>query len=211
MTVIGEISRKMRTSMNTLNGMVTIARERIARGGNAAETLSGMEEAFEVIADETNRMIALLDDLTQLDVSKTVVPKSDRLASGRFAGRRILLVDDVPGNVMVISEMLSLCGAVVVTAADGQEAVDVFERSADAFDCVLMDIRMPGMDGYAAAAAIRASARPEAAGVPIVAMSAEIFDEDRRKAEQSGMNACVAKPIRFAELAETLERHFVRS
>jgi len=211
MSLVNDIARKMRTSMNTLNGLVTIARESIARGGDAPETLSEVGKSLDIVAEEVDRMVELVKDFASLDAPGTKeAAKPVRLASGRFSGRSILLVDDAPGNVLVISEMLSLCGAAVTTATDGQGAVDAFRKSdVGEFDCVLMDLRMPRMDGFEAAAAIRASDRADAKRVPVIAMSADIFEEDRRKAAEAGVNACVTKPIRFAELAEVLEGHFI--
>lgn len=203
--VVNDLARKMRTSMNTLNGMVTISRERIARGEDPAATLKAVSSGLDMIAEETARMIGYLGDLDQFDSGKAEELKSENLVSGRFADRHFLIVDDVPGNAMVIAEMLSLCGGVVVTASNGASALSAFEKSEPgSFDCVLMDLRMPEMDGFAAAAAIRALDRDDAKRVPIIAMSADTFAEDRERSAAAGMNACITKPVRFKELSEIL-------
>lgn len=207
MKLVNDISRKMRTSMNTLNGMVTIARERIARGGDAEVTLKNVSSSLDMIAEEAARMIGLLDDFSQIDSEKTEAIRTENLVAGRFAERRFLVVDDVPGNAMVVAEMLSLCGGVVVTASNGKSAVDAFSKSEPgSFDCVLMDIRMPTMDGFEATQAIRAMNRDDAKKVPIIAMSADTFVEDLNRSVEVGMNACVTKPVRLHELSSVIEK-----
>lgn len=208
MNVVKGITRKMRTSMNTLNGMVTIARERIARGEDPAKTLQNVKASLDMVADESLRMIELLNDLDQLDTEKkTEELQSENLVAGRFADRHFLVVDDVPGNAMVVAEMLSLCGGIVVTATNGKSAVGAFERSeVNSFDCILMDLRMPEMDGFTATATIRAMDRPDAKRIPIIAMSADTFVSDLEKATTVGMNACVTKPVRLKELSKIIEQ-----
>lgn len=88
---------------------------------------------------------------------------------------------------------------------NGQEAVDTFRESEeDYYDLILMDIRMPVMDGLEATRLIRALNRPDARTVPIVAMSANAFEEDMKKSLESGMNAHLAKPFQVEALVETL-------
>ena len=92
--------------------------------------------------------------------------------------------------------MLEDAGAEVVTANDGKAAVDAFSASAPGmFDCVLMDLMMPVMSGYEAARVIRGLGRPDAKTVPIIALSANTFDEDVTMAKDAGMNEHLAKPV----------------
>ena len=126
-----------------------------------------------------------------------------------FTGRRCLLAEDHPLNVEVARRLLTARGMAVDTAANGREAVDLFTQApAGRYDVVLLDIRMPVMDGLAAARAIRALDRPDA-GVPLVAMSANAFDEDVEKSLAAGINAHLAKPIEpvrlYAALRELLD------
>ena len=93
----------------------------------------------------------------------------------------------------------------VDSVVNGQEAVDTFRESEeDYYDSILMDIRMPVMDGLEATRLIRALNRPDARTVPIVAMSANAFEEDMKKSLESGMNAHLAKPFQVEALVETL-------
>ena len=99
-------------------------------------------------------------------------------------------------NTEIASHLLRLAGASVDAAADGAEGVRRFEASAPGtYDLILMDLRMPVMDGYAAARAIRASRHAQAASIPILALSADAYADNVENALQSGMNGHLAKPI----------------
>ena len=208
MKFVDDITRKMRTSMNTLDGMVVIARETIARGGDPKETMTAVSACLDMIADESKRLVKNLDELNRIESAGEQDAVSERLVSGRYADRHFMIVDDVPSNAVVVAEMLSLCGGIAVTAMNGQGAVNTFSKSDPGdFDCILMDLRMPVMDGFAAAEAIRAMDRPDAKTIPIVAMSADTFAEDRERAAAVGMNACLTKPVRFQELSAILDKY----
>ena len=92
-------------------------------------------------------------------------------------------------------------------AVDGQICLDMFKKSEEGYyDAILMDLRMPHMNGYEATEAIRGLERPDARSIPIIAMSADAFVEDRQRCLDCGMNAHVAKPIDVEEVAKILER-----
>ena len=96
----------------------------------------------------------------------------------------------------IVCELLRNVGAEFATASDGEEAVELFgEAEPFTYDAVLMDIRMPRMNGYQAAAAIRALPRPDAISVVIIAMTADAFDEKIKRTMQADMNAHLTKPI----------------
>lgn len=96
-------------------------------------------------------------------------------------------------------------GAEPVDASDGREAVERFRASAEgSFDAILMDMMMPGLDGCEATRAIRAMERPDAKAVPILAMTAQAFAEDRRRAQEAGMNGYLTKPLDAAALVRAL-------
>ena len=124
-------------------------------------------------------------------------------------GKRILLVEDHPLNTMVATKLLNKHGMEVVHAGNGQEAVDDFMESEEFYyDMILMDIRMPVMDGLEATRTIRNLERKDAKTVPIIAMTANAYDEDRKKTQEAGMNAHLAKPIDPKQLYETIESFF---
>lgn len=111
-------------------------------------------------------------------------------------GKHILVVEDNPLNAEIAQTLLEMDGCVVTIAHNGQEAVDIFEEQPeDTFDCILMDIRMPVMNGMEATRHIRTSGKKDARTVPIIALSANAFDEDTKKSIECGMNGHVAKPI----------------
>lgn len=121
--------------------------------------------------------------------------------------RHLLLAEDFEMNLEVATELLTLCGAKVTQARNGKEAVDLFQASPPGtFDAILMDMNMPVMDGCAAAAAIRALDRPDAATLPILAVTANTFAEDAAAAARAGMNAHIPKPIDMRQLARALKQ-----
>ena len=124
-----------------------------------------------------------------------------------FTGKRILLAEDNEMNQMIAATILGEAGFVVDIAKDGVEAVEkMIDAPAGYYDIILMDVQMPRMDGYEAARQIRALKDPEKAGIPIVAVTANAFEEDRKTAIDSGMNGHLAKPYDIPAIMETLER-----
>ncbi len=133
---------------------------------------------------------------------KRVKSKEDR---NLMLGKRVLVVEDIDINQLVVVKLLGTLGAVCDIAENGQKAVEQFTGSpVNQYDVILMDIQMPVMNGYEATRAIRASAHPKARTIPIIAMSANAFVDDVRKALDAGMNAHVSKPIIFDNFKSTL-------
>ena len=117
----------------------------------------------------------------------------------------ILVVEDNELNREIICDILKTEGFSIEEAFNGLEAVQILEASKKGyFDCVLMDVQMPIMDGYEATKTIRESNNEYVSKIPIVAMTANAFDEDKRKALECGMNMHISKPIKVDELLETL-------
>ncbi len=156
--------------------------------------------------------ISELRDILISALNQTEAPAPQKTApltvdDNRLKGRRLLLVEDNELNREIANEILIESGFKVETAADGTEAVNMVKNSKPGyFDLILMDVQMPVMDGYAATRAIRSLDNKELAKIPIVAMTANAFEEDRRAALDSGMNDHVAKPIDFERLARVLNR-----
>ena len=124
-----------------------------------------------------------------------------------LTGRHILLAEDMVINAEIMMEVLGMRDMVVDHAENGQIAVELFARSPlNSYDAILMDVRMPVLDGLGAARAIRALDRPDAKTVPIIAMTANAFDEDVQRSLQAGMNAHLSKPVEPEHLFETLEQ-----
>lgn len=124
-----------------------------------------------------------------------------------FKGKKILLAEDNDLNWEIANEILSSAGFEVEWAENGQICVEKFKNSEVGFyDLILMDIRMPILDGYGAAKAIRALERPDA-GLPILAMTADAFSEDVQHCLECGMNAHIAKPIDINNLIQHLQKY----
>ena len=127
--------------------------------------------------------------------------------SPNLEGKRILLVEDNAINREIAVEVLKMTHAAVDTAENGREGADRFLSSPEGtYDLILMDIQMPVLDGYGAVRMIRSSARADAAGVPIYAMTANTFAEDVAKAREAGMNGHIAKPLDIGALMKVLQK-----
>jgi CheY-like chemotaxis protein len=122
-------------------------------------------------------------------------------------GKRILLVDDMDINREIATVILKEQKIVVTPAEDGQQAIEIFKDNPAGFDAILMDVQMPVMDGYDATREIRKLDIPEAKTVPIVAMTANAFAEDRARAIESGMNDHISKPIDVSQLFRILMKY----
>ncbi len=124
-----------------------------------------------------------------------------------IAGYHILLVEDNELNMEIAEFMLSTEGATVKKAWNGKKAVEIFKKSRPGeFDAILMDMMMPVMNGYQATGKIRAMKREDAKTIPIIAMTANAFTEDRIKSKKAGMNAHISKPINAEKVIETLDK-----
>ncbi len=125
--------------------------------------------------------------------------------SADISGMQVLLVDDNEINCEIVQYMLEDAGASVVIAGNGLEAVEAFEKSSyGAFDCILMDLMMPVMDGMEASRKIRSLERSDAKSIPIIALSANAFEEDARAAKEAGMNEHLAKPVDIEKMIKTI-------
>ena len=127
-------------------------------------------------------------------------PKTD------LTGKRILIAEDMLINAEIVKRLLEMNNMEVDVAENGQICVDMFRESPEGtYDAILMDIRMPVLDGLGAAEAIRSLGTEEAGSIPIIAMTANAFDEDVQRSLQAGMNAHLTKPLDATRLLETLQ------
>jgi CheY-like chemotaxis protein len=128
-------------------------------------------------------------------------------AAVSLSGLHLLIAEDVELNAEILADLLEMEGMTSEWAENGRRAVEMFEGSAPGhFYAILMDMRMPVMDGLAATRAIRALQRPDAAVIPIIALTANAFEEDVRQCLQAGMNAHLSKPVEMDQLKAALGR-----
>ena len=154
-----------------------------------------------VFLSELRDVLLAATSRTEPELQTVSIPDLSR----QLQGKRLLLAEDNELNREIAEELLSDSGFVVETAEDGTVALEKVKNSVPGYYAlVLMDIQMPRMNGYDAARAIRALEDPKLAAIPIVAMTANAFDEDRKRALESGMNAHIAKPIDIKKLLEVL-------
>ena len=140
----------------------------------------------------------------QAEAEDTMLPA----AGSDFRGRCILLVEDNELNSEITVEILNEYGFLVDTAGNGAQAVEKIKNSQPGnYDLVLMDVQMPVMNGYEATRQIRALNDPALAGITILAMTANAFDDDRKKALECGMDGFLTKPIVIEELIGTIQKN----
>ena len=127
--------------------------------------------------------------------------------TGIFEGRRILLAEDVEINREIVLTLLEPTRVKIDCAENGAEAVRIFAQAPEKYDMIFMDVQMPEMDGYEATRRIRAFDFPTAKTIPIVAMTANVFQEDINKSAAAGMNSHVGKPLNFEEVLDKMRAY----
>jgi CheY-like chemotaxis protein len=144
---------------------------------------------------------------------ETLFPESDKpdnsalSVSLRLDGIRVLMAEDNDLNTEIAVEILTSAGILLDCVSNGKEAVEMFAASEPStYSIILMDMQMPVMTGCQASAAIRALPHPDAATVPIIAITANAFDEDIRETLAAGMNAHISKPINFETLKAVMRK-----
>ena len=143
-------------------------------------------------------------DLAELEAQEEA---EQEVVEGMLAGRRVLMAEDVEQNAEILEDLLDLEDISADHAVNGQIAVELFsEKPQGYYDAILMDVRMPVMDGLTAASTIRGLDHPDAKVIPIIAMTANVFDEDVERSLQAGMNAHLSKPVEPERLYETMAK-----
>lgn len=170
----------------------------IMNGSISVESGKGVGTKFTVII--TLRNCRSDKDAAMSDVSSKKTDRAD------LKGRNILLAEDVVINAEIMKEIVGIKGANIDHAENGERVLEMFSKSeAGHYSAILMDVRMPVMDGLEAAEKIRSLDRIDAATVPIIALTANAFDEDVQRSLQAGMNAHLSKPVEPERLYQTLE------
>lgn len=172
---------------------------------NNIQMLNGQIEVKSKPKEGTVFRITLpLEKTTKSEIQEEEIKNEEN----EIAGSRILVVEDNELNMQITSEVLEMNGAIITKARNGKEAVNTFKESKeDSFDVILMDIQMPEMDGFEATRSIRKLDRKDAKRIPIIAVTANSFAEDRIEAEKAGMNDYITKPINYKEFREVIIRY----
>jgi CheY-like chemotaxis protein len=193
---VSELSYNVRNPLNTICGITEITKKVIMNDCDKDTLLSYVD--------------ILGDAATELQ--QTIDTFFDQFETGGFPGQkaadmgdddanvlnklRVLVAEDSSVSQLIAREMLESRGAIVTVCDNGAEAVDLFTGSiTGTYDVILMDINMPGMDGYEATESIRSSTHPQAGSIPIIAMTAEALPDDVQRAMTAGMNGHISKPI----------------
>ncbi len=152
---------------------------------------------------------ALPDWTTSGKSSRENLEKETEKKTYHYSGKRVLLVEDNELNREIATAILEEAGMIVDSVNDGDIAVSTINNAAsDQYDLIFMDVQMPKMDGYTATREIRTLPDNRKANIPIVAMTANAFEEDKRKSYESGMNGHIIKPISMEEIAKVLDAIF---
>lgn len=174
---------------------------------NLAKLMNGDITVESKLGEGTTFTVTLELELAEQTERSLKSPDINGQHNFDFHGKRVLLCEDHPLNTMVAKRLLENRGFTVIHAENGKIGVELFAQSLPGgFDAVLMDIRMPVMDGLEAARAIRGLDRDDAKTVPIIAMTANAFEDDMDKSQQAGMNAHLTKPIEPNKLYQTLQK-----
>lgn len=153
------------------------------------------------MSDLRETLMSALEEKKNDDQNKDVLKRTND-----FKNKHVLLVEDNELNSEIASEILKNYGFCVDMAENGAVAIDKVKKASEGeYDLVLMDVQMPIMNGYEATKCIRALDSASNANIPIIAMTANAFDEDRKTALECGMNGFISNPINIEELVHTLE------
>lgn len=175
---------------------------RMMNGNINVRSEVGKGSVFEITVCLKRGEEHISDRLAEISMDE---PRKMRLSDYNFGGKRILLAEDLQFNAEIAAEFLSQAGLVTEVAENGAKAVEMFSKSPEGYySLIFMDIQMPELDGHEATRKIRALARHDAATIPIIAMTANAFVDDVKKAKEAGMNSHIAKPLEISRLIKEL-------
>ena len=194
--LIRSVSRGIRTPLNAVLGLTTLM--------NMTKDSEDMKQFARQIQAQVQKVMAVLEDSREEREPVDLGDCAQQTAGGakRLEGVHVLLAEDGELNAEIIQKLLTNEGAACDRVADGLQALRQFEAAAaGTYDVILMDMQMPVMDGCEAARAIRASGREDAESIPIIAMTANSFDDVRERIIEAGMNGYLGKPVEPGKLA----------
>ncbi len=204
-------SRKNKFGSTGLGMAITKNLVEMMNGTISVESEKGKGTEFTVVITLKNSQrkdedVPVTGDTGSAPSADDQKPSAEAEGAAALAGRRVLLAEDTELNAEIMIDLLEIEDIEADHAENGKIAVEMFAKSAPGTYCViLMDVRMPVMDGLEAAAAIRAMDRPDAGTIPIIALTANAFEEDVQRSLQAGMNAHLTKPVDADLLIRTMD------
>ena len=203
---LSNMSHDIRTPLNAIIGYTELAKRDDLTLDEAKESLSKINHSGRqllLLVNDVLEMRRIESGRSELNLMSLSLPRMMEDMHDLFA----MQMEDMEINQEIMLQFLQVMGISAVVADNGEIAVKmVAEASAGQFDVILMDIQMPVMDGYEAARAIRSLPDPALSQIPIIAVSANVFEEDRRKAVEAGMDGSVGKPVDPRELGRVLTK-----
>ena len=204
---VSELSYNVRNPLNTICGLSEVIRKSVEKGGDTETVLSYLDILGDAATELQQTIDHFFESFESGDFEKVQQANNDQdTDSDVLNNLRVLVVEDSSVSQLIAREMLESRGSIVTICDNGSEAVDLFAGSiTGTFDVILMDINMPGIDGYEAADAIRSSSHPQAGSIPIIAMTAEALPDDITKALEAGMNGHISKPINVDKIVTAVK------
>lgn len=197
--LLAEISHEIFTPLHAITGYATLAQLH-------EDDVERVREYHKKILEASSQLEQVLRGKMQSPLPNRLELESDSVET--LKGKKILLAEDNEVNREIAQEILGEVGLQVDSVENGRAAVDrLCEAPAGYYGVILMDIQMPGMNGYEATAEIRRLKDPVLSGIPIIAMTANAREEDVQAAKNAGMNAHVAKPVDFQRLFALLKQY----
>lgn len=211
-----DVLSQIRIPLSDITGISKLLRYNLKNTDNfSAAQINSMLDLLNALDENTSHILSLLNETMERDLEDT----SDNIQENQegysnqnnefqnLDGKKVLVVDDIELNRVLINLMLKNVNMQVVEATNGQEAIEVLEKSEpNEFSVILMDIMMPIMDGYTATAKIRKNKREDIASIPVLAVTANAFEYYKKQAEDYGMNGYVTKPLIKEKLYEEISR-----
>ena len=215
------MTHDIRTPLHIILGCANLARVHSGSPEQLERYLESIRLSGEYLLQTVERLMQVTDqeqagsgeqarpaDVRELEeyLNQRADARKNALENYDFSGRRVLVAEDIQVNREILAEILKQTGAESFFAENGAACVSMMEEApAGFYDLVLMDIMMPEMDGLEAARRIRAMADPRKAGIPIIAVSANVYEKERRAAHAVGMDGFVEKPVRIDRLLAMMD------
>lgn len=218
---IFEMSHDFRTPLHIILGCADMAEYHFENKDQVRRYLQSIRVSGEYLLGVINKIMHTThqestasedyaQDTKNLDdcLKEGVSGKQSLVGAYDFSGKRFLIAEDMEINREIVGELLRQNGAEIEFAEDGQICLDKINAApADYYDLILMDISMPNMDGLEATRMIRGLSDAKKASIPIIAVTANVYEKDRNEAIKAGMNAFTEKPISAEKLFEVMDRH----